>query len=255
MLLDSLREPGGSAIGWTGRTWNPTVGCTEVSEGCDGCYARVQSERLQRFGQVKYEFGFTPRPWPPHLDLPLTWKKPAFIFVNSMSDLFHKDMPLEYVAQVWRVMLEANWHVYQVLTKRPHWMERVVDEYGLEMADHIWVGTSTESQKFVHNRIPPVLRCRPAMAFISAEPLLQEIDVSAYLGRERGRLNWVISGGESGRTAETRRPAQTDWFRLLRDQCAAAGVPYFHKQGNHRMPGRDRLLDGREHNALPMLES
>ena len=226
-----------------------------MSAGCDGCYARVQSERLKRFGQEKYAHGFLPRTWPDHLEQPLHWKKPAVVFVNSMSDLFHNAFPADYIASVWDVMLRADQHVYQVLTKRPHRMERIIRDRGLELPPHIWLGTSTEEQVFVDNRLPPLLRLAPAVAFASAEPLLGPLNFSRYLGTRRGRLHWVIDGGESGRTAATRRPARHEWFRSIRDQCARAGVPYFHKQGNHHLPGRDRVLDGVTHDALPELRS
>ena len=242
----------GGPIPWCSVTWNPTVGCDEISPGCGRCYARKQAERLQRFGQAKYALGFTPRTWTEHLNRPLEWKKPRFIFVNSMSDLFHRAIPVDYVAQVWDVMCRADWHVFQLLTKRPHRMERILADLGVEFPPHIWLGVSTENQTFADNRIPPLLRTRPALAFVSAEPLLGPVDLSAYLGKGPGRVNWVIDGGESG---PEHTIADYDWFRSIRRQCDAAGVPYFHKQGNAFHSNRDTLLDGREYKAMPALPS
>lgn len=240
----------GGPIPWCSVSWNPTVGCTEISPGCNNCYARVQAERLQRFGQAKYEFGFTPRIWPDHLNKPLEWKRPRFIFVNSMSDLFHIDIPIDYIAQVWDVMVRADWHVYQLLTKRAHRMERILQTIRAELPPHIWLGVSAENQTFVENRIPPLLRTGAGLSFVSAEPLLGPVDLSQYLGHGHGHVNWVIDGGESG---AGRTPADYEWFRQIRDQCDAVEVPYYHKQGNAFHSNRDYLLNGEVRRDMPAL--
>ena len=237
-----------SGIGWTEASWNPTVGCIKVSPGCDHCYAEPLAVKLQQRGIAKYEQGFTPRPWEPHLELPLRWRKPKLIFVDSMSDLFHRAIPREYVAKVWQVMIKADWHTYQLLTKRPHRMVEIITDLQLPLLDHIWLGVSAENCKMANSRIPALLQLPARTRWVSAEPLLEPLDLTRWLSPEQ--INWVVSGAESG---PDRREAEVDWFRSLRDQCRQVGVPYYHKQGGAFHPGRNRELDGVIHDARPSL--
>ena len=232
----------GTKIEWTETTWNPVTGCTQVSPGCDHCYALTIAE--SRRGSAAFPVGFDVQLRPHKLADPLKWKTPARIFVNSMSDLFHRDIPDDYIARIWDTMMKADWHVYQILTKRAHRMAHKIQTLGLPTPPHIWLGVSTENQVMADSRIPALLSIGSARPWISAEPLLGPVDVTAYLND----LCWVVDGGESG---DGRRPADYDWFRSLRDQCQEAGTPYFHKQGNHRFSGKDRDLDGRTWDEYP----
>ena len=225
-----------SKIGWTGHTWNPVTGCTKVSPGCEHCYAEAMAKRWKRSFDVSLK--------PQRLNEPYKWEQPAFVFVNSLSDLFHIKVPDEYIRQIWDTMVGADWHIYQVLTKRPHRMAATIRRLGLETSEHIWLGTSVENQDFAENRIPALLSTEAPVRWISAEPLLGPLALMEYLPD----LAWVVTGGESG---PGRRPAEPDWFRSARDQCAVAGTPFFHKQGNNQHPGRDRDLDGRTWNEYP----
>ena len=229
-------------ISWTTHTWNPVSGCTEVSPGCDHCYARTHSERFR--GSKAFPRGFDVTLRPHKLREPLKWKEPARIFVNSMSDLWHRQIPDEFIKSVWNTMLEADHHVYQVLTKRPDRMEHKIAELGLQLAPHIWLGVSAENQKFADARVPVLLRVSAAVRFVSAEPLLGAVDFRQWLPD----VNWIIVGGESG---PGRRPMDYDWARSIRDQCAERGVAFFYKQGNAFRPGRDDVLDGRVHHEYP----
>lgn len=236
-----------SKIEWTERTLNPTTGCREITSGCDNCYARPMTERLQRMGNPKYAAGFdTIALHPDTLDIPRRRRQPTVYFVNSMSDLFHKDIPRDYLVQVWEMMLETPRHIYQILTKRQEIMRERIVALDLPLPPNIWLGVSVEEQKYAANRIPALLELQPAVAFISAEPLLELIDLTPWLDQ----LDWVICGAESG-PADKRRPFDIGWARSLRNQCAAFGVPYFYKQGSGRWPGKNRLLDGEYHNGRP----
>ncbi|HEY8691117.1 MAG TPA: phage Gp37/Gp68 family protein [Chloroflexota bacterium] len=300
---------GDTAISWTDKVWNPTTGCSVVSPGCEHCYAEALSLR----------HGWSKKPWtainaaenvvlhPDRLDLPLRWRKPARIFVNSMSDLFHEQIPDWFIDQVFAVMVSAPQHTFQVLTKRPARMrdyltapdrERDISEQvcasqmpvgcplykcsedcemdGIEwLAPNIWLGTSVEDQRRADERIPDLVATPAAVRFLSCEPLLGQIDLTPWLpyytacGASRDPetvaaldelfravvkrmggpgIDWVIDGGESGPGF---RAANPDWFRSLRDQCAAAGIRYFHKQDSGLRPGKGTLLDGVEHHAFP----
>lgn len=233
-----------STIEWTDATWNPVTGCTQVSAGCDHCYAMTFAERFRGVLNHPYEQGFDLRLWPERLELPLRWRKPRRIFVNSMSDLFHADVPEDYIRRVFDTMVRADQHIYQVLTKRPQRLAKLAKT--LPWPEHIWVGVSVESNEAAWRadflrRVPATVR------FISAEPLIGPIDQLELDG-----IHWVITGGESGLG---HRPCNPDWVRDARDRCVAEQVAYFHKQWGGRtskMGGRE--LDGRTWDEMPMVE-
>jgi len=230
-----------SAIEWTESTWNPVTGCTKISPGCKHCYAERMAKRLQAMGQENYRNGFQLTLQSHMLELPLRWKKPQTIFVNSMSDLFHKNVSLDYIQQVFDVMRRASWHRFQLLTKRA---DRIaaLDQH-LLWAPNIWMGVSVENGKY-RSRIDHLRATRATIKFLSLEPLLgplQELDL-------RG-IDWVIVGGESGPKA---RPMDPAWAKDLRDQCWRAKVPFFFKQwGGKNKKQAGRLLDGRTWDQMP----
>jgi protein gp37 len=235
-----------SSIEWTDATWNPVRGCTKVSPGCAHCYAEVFAERFRGVQGHPYEQGFDLRLVPGKLAEPFRWTKPKMIFVNSMSDLFHEEVPDEYILRVVEVMKLANWHTYQVLTKRS---ERLRDLLGTRLRfaaklPHIWWGVSVENRKHGLPRIQQLQAAPAKVRFLSVEPLLES------LGRlDLSGLDWVIVGGESGPGA---RPLQKEWATSIRDQCRDAGVPFFFKQwGGVRKGSTGRLLDGRSYDELP----
>ncbi len=236
-----------SAIEWTDATWNPVTGCTKVSPGCAHCYAETFAERFRGVPGHPYEQGFDLKLWPARLELPLQWKRPRMIFVNSMSDLFHADVPDEYVREVFDVMRRADWHTFQVLTKRP---ERTVElSSTLPWPDNVWMGTSVENQRFT-TRITELRKTAARVKFLSCEPLLGPLRL------DLADIDWVIVGGESGHRA---RPMRLAWATSVRDQCADAGVPFFFKQwGAHDEQGvrvgktrAGRVLDGRTWDDMP----
>ena len=229
-------------IAWTESTWNPVSGCTQVSPGCDNCYALELAERFR--GTKAYPNGFDITLRPHRLNDPFKWKKPSRIFVNSMSDLFHKDIPKDYLAKIWDVMVHADHHIYQILTKRPHRMRVHLEKYGFGIPGHIWLGVSAENQKMWDSRVPELLRIPAAVRFVSAEPLLEHIDMGNTYG-----LHWVIAGGESG---YKRRPMAKDWVRSIRDQCVSSETAFFYKQGSALKPGQDNELDGRTWEEVPV---
>ncbi len=234
-----------SGIEWTDATWNPVTGCTKVSPGCKNCYAERLAARLRAMGNPRYRNGFVVTLQPDQLDLPLRWRRPKRIFVNSMSDLFHESVPDEYIRQVFDMMERAHWHVFQILTKRS---ERLVAlAPSLPWPPHVWQGVSVESEKYV-GRIEDLRQVPAAVRFLSVEPLLGPIPQLPL-----DRIHWVIVGGESG---PGRRAASPEWVRLVRDQCVAAGVPFFFKQWGGRTPkSRGRLLDGRTWDEMPDVRS
>jgi protein gp37 len=239
-----------SKIEWTDATWNPTRGCTKISPGCAHCYAEVFAERFRGVKGHPYEQGFDLRLIPEKLGEPLKWKTPRRIFVNSMSDLFHEDIPDGYIASVVDVMLQADWHIYQVLTKRSARMRELLKSR-LRMAaarPHIWWGVSVENKKYGLPRIQHLHSAPAAMKFLSIEPLLEdlgEIDLTD--------IDWVIVGGESGPGA---RPMLRDWVVSIRRQCRQRGVPFFFKQwGGVRKKKAGRLLDGRTYDEMPVVGS
>jgi protein gp37 len=228
-----------SAIEWTEATWNPTIGCTKISPGCERCYA----ERITRRFPGTYPNGFDLTLRPHALDLPLHWRRPRTVFVNSMSDLFHVDVPESFIRQVFEVMKQCPRHTFQVLTKRAERLARVAKR--LPWPANVWMGVSVESPTYAW-RIDYLRRVPSAVRFISAEPLLEPLP-----GLNLENIHWLIAGGESQAGA---RPADMRWFEDLRDQCRAAGVAFFLKQlGGHpgKRGGEDARLGGRRWIELP----
>jgi protein gp37 len=213
----------GSDIEWTESTWNPVTGCNKISPGCKHCYAERMAERLQAMGQPNYRNGFRLTMQPQMLELPLQWKRPQTIFVNSMSDLFHKDVPLHYIQQVFGVMRRAHWHRFQVLTKRAERLASLDAE--IEWPPNVWMGVSVENADYV-DRIDDLRQTHAAVKFLSLEPLLGPLPSLDLAG-----IDWVIVGGESGPKA---RPMGLAWARSLVEQCRAAGVACFVKQLGRR---------------------
>lgn len=239
-----------SSIEWTDATWNPVRGCTKISPGCKHCYAERFAERFRGVKGHPFEQGFDLRLIPGKLAEPLKWRVPKKIFVNSVSDLFHEGVPDSYIEQVCRVMVSANWHTYQVLTKRSARMRDLL-KGKLKFAavqKHIWWGVSVEDRQYGVPRIAHLQQAQPAMSFLSIEPLIEhlgEIDLNG--------IAWVIVGGESGPGA---RSLERDWVVSLRRQCHAANVAFFFKQwGGVRKHKTGRLLDGRTYNETPVLSS
>lgn len=247
-----------SSIEWTDTTWNPTTGCDRVSIGCDHCYAQTLAKRLQAMGNQRYQKDGDPRTSGPGFGLtvhqdkllePYLWKRPKRVFVNSMSDLFHPDVPTEFIHAVFDVMADVPQHHFQILTKRPRRMGSVVscwyEAKQREPLANVWLGTSVENQKWADQRIP-LLKSAPAgVRFLSCEPLLGPIELL-----ETSSLDWVIVGGESGGHA---RPMAEDWVLSLRDQCRVAGIAFFFKQWGGRTPkAGGRLLDRRTWDEYPV---
>jgi len=230
-----------SSIEWTESTWNPVTGCTKVSPGCAHCYAERMAKRLQAMGQPNYVNGFKVAIHEHVVELPLRWKKPQAIFVNSMSDLFHKNVPASFIARLFRVMNNANWHRFQILTKRSGRLRQLAPN--LRWAPHIWMGVTVESAPYLR-RADDLRETEAHVKFLSLEPLLGPLPT---LNLEA--IDWVIVGGESGPRA---RPMSADWVRPIRDACLAAGVPFFFKQwGGTRKAKTGRLLDGRTWDEMP----
>jgi protein gp37 len=231
----------GSTIEWTEATWNPVTGCTKISPGCKHCYAERMAERLQAMGQQNYVNGFLLTLQPQMLELPLRWKKPQTIFVNSMSDLFHEDVPLDYIQRVFDIMRRAHWHRFQVLTKRSERLAELNAE--IEWTPNIWMGVSVESHAY-RSRVDDLRATRAIVKFLSLEPLLGPLDDLNLAG-----IDWVIVGGESGPKA---RPMDPAWAANLRDQCQRAAVPFFFKQwGGKNKKRKGRFLEGRTWDEMP----
>lgn len=209
-----------SKIEWTEQTWNPVTGCTKVSPGCKHCYAEVMAKRLQAMGTPGYENGFKLSLLPERLCQPYQRRKPTMYFVNSMSDLFHEEVPFEFIEKVMKVIEETPWHTYQILTKRSARMRKYFETR--TVPENAWLGVSVEDQEYGKPRIPDLQAIKAKTRFLSVEPLLES------LGRIRLRgIHWVIVGGESGRGA---RPMEEEWVLKLRDQCERADVDFFFKQ-------------------------
>lgn len=235
-----------SKIEWTDATWNPVRGCTKISPGCKFCYAERFAERFRGVAGHPYEQGFDLRLVPDHLADPLRWSSPKMIFVNSMSDLFHQDVPDDFIVSVVQVMKLANWHTYQVLTKRS---ERMRDMLNGKLAfarmhDHIWWGVSVEDRKYGVPRIDDLRQAKVAMRFLSVEPLLEDVSPLDLRG-----IHWVIVGGESGPGA---RPMLEQWVLAVQKDCHPANVPFFFKQwGGLQKKKAGRLLCGRIYDEMP----
>ncbi len=230
-----------SEIEWTDSTWNPLTGCTKISPGCEHCYAERMARRLHAIGHPNYFNGFRLTMHEGALHLPLLWKRPQTVFVNSMSDLFHKDVPLDFILRVFGVMLRADWHVFQILTKRS---ERLLDlDQVLPWAPHIWMGVSIESREYAC-RIDHLRQTGAHVKFLSFEPLLGPVGNIDLQG-----IDWVVVGGESGPHA---RPMDPAWVIDIRDQCARSRVPFFFKQwGGSRRKRAGRELEGRTWDEMP----
>ncbi len=245
-----------SPIEWTDATWNPVTGCTKVSPGCKHCYAQTFAERFRGVPGHPFEQGFDLRLWPQRLELPLAWKKPRRIFVNSMSDLFHEKVPTRFVDSVFRTMGLASQHRFQLLTKRADRMAEYVLKraalHGPLEATHpnVWLGVSVETQPYV-TRAEKLATLPSVVRFLSCEPLLGPLDLRGVLGASA--INWVIVGGESGPHA---RPMEADWVRGIRKQCVEARVPFFFKQwGGTRKHLTGRILDRRTWDQMPAPQS
>lgn len=232
-----------SSIEWTESTWNPLTGCTKISPGCKHCYAERMAKRLQAMGQPNYARGFQLTLHENALEKPLEWKKPQVIFVNSMSDLFHKDVPVEFILEVFDVMRRAHWHTFQVLTKRAERLEEINPQ--IDWPANVWMGVSIETQDYVY-RIDHLRRTNAKVKFLSLEPLLGPLENLNLRG-----INWAIVGGESGPGA---RPVMQEWVTSIRDQCLAAKVPFFFKQwGGVHKKRAGRILEGRTWDEMPLL--
>jgi protein gp37 len=276
-----------TAIEWTDATWNPTTGCTQVSPGCDRCYALTLSERFRGVPGHYFENGFDVQLRPDKLDQPLRWKKPRRIFVNSMSDLFHDDIPDAYIALVFGVMATAKQHSFQLLTKRHGRMRSLLNNIGFRASiatdapvewplPNVWLGVSVENQQWADIRIPALVDTPAAIRFLSCEPLLGPVDLSRHLTTAHSwesldygtqydvekLIDWVIVGGESGRGA---RPMRADWARGLRDDCQNADIAFhfkqwgaYHPDGTLARGGKHdtgRVLDGRTWDEFPEVAS
>lgn len=251
-----------TAIEWTDATWNPMTGCTRVSAGCDRCYAECLAHRLLAATYLarkpvidtpeNCQDPFAVRIWPERLSLPERWKTPRRVFVNSMSDLFHKDIPEDFTRDCFRVMRRVRHHVYQILTKRParaaRFVARNADLFPKGLPGHIWIGTSVENQDTAH-RIRHLLVVPAMVRFLSCEPLIGPVELAPFVNSPE-KLHWVIVGGESGIGA---RPMHPDWARQLRDTCLSNQVPFFFKQWGGRTPkAGGRELDGRTWDEYPV---
>lgn len=234
-----------SAIEWTEATWNPVTGCTKISPGCDNCYAERLALRLQAMGQPNYANGFELTLQERMLELPLKWKTPQVIFVNSMSDLFHKDVPEDYILRVFDVMRRASHHVFQVLTKRSQRLARLSPKLG--WPPNVWMGVSVENAEYKF-RINQLRETDANVKFLSLEPLLGPLP-----GLDLSGVDWVIVGGESGPGA---RAMRREWVLDIRDQCKAAGIPFFFKQwGGTNKKKTGRLLENRTWDEMPLAAS
>ncbi len=234
-----------SSIEWTEMTWNPTTGCSKISAGCKFCYAEIMTRRLKAMGQEKYSEGFkVVKPHPISLNVPYTWKTSKIVFVNSMSDLFHEAIPLDYIKQVFHVMNDNPQHVFQVLTKRAERLFEVHKE--LKWTHNIWMGVSVENQEVI-NRIDFLRETKAKVKFLSLEPL-----IGALSNLNLNEIDWVIVGGESGHRP---RPMESDWVLDIQEQCEKADVAFFFKQwGGKNKKAAGRILNGRTYDEMPKIE-
>ena len=231
-----------SKIEWTDSTWNPVTGCQPVSPGCDHCYAQRFAERFRGVAGNAFEQGFDLQLRPEWLEIPRRWKRPRRIFVGSMTDLFQKDVPDEYICRIFTTMEQASWHTYQLLTKRSARLAKLAPI--LPWPPHVWVGVSVELERYTW-RVDHLRQVPAQVRFISAEPLLGPLT-----GINLDGIHWVITGGESGPGA---RPCDPAWVRDLRDRCQSQGIAFFHKQwGGPARKASGRLLDGRTWDEFPI---
>lgn len=230
-----------SSIEWTGTTWNPVTGCTKLSHGCKFCYAERMSKRLKAMGVDKYKNGFSITIHESLLEEPLKWKEPRLVFVNSMSDLFHRSVPTDFIKNVFEIMNQVPQHTFQILTKRP---SRIVAlDSKLDWTPNIWLGTSIESERWL-NRLSQLKETGAQTRFLSLEPLLGPLP-----DLDLADIDWVIVGGESGPGA---RPMQADWVREIRDNCIARKIPFFFKQWGGVFKKRTgRILDNKVWDQMP----
>ncbi len=232
----------GSQIEWTEATWNPVTGCTKISAGCQNCYAERMAKRLKAMGQPNYRNGFRVTVHPHALGMPLGWKKPKMVFVNSMSDLFHEDVPFEFIQQTFDVMRKAHRHTFQVLTKRSVRLLELSEQ--IDWPANVWMGVSVESERFLR-RIDHLRGTGARTRFLSLEPLLGPLGKLDLAG-----IHWAIVGGESGPGA---RPMEPEWVTEIRDQCGARRVPFFFKQwGGFNKKKNGRSLEGRTWDEMPV---
>ena len=230
-----------SKIEWTNSTWSPLTGCDKISPGCKNCYAEKMALRLQAMGQKKYSNGFKLALHEEALSIPLKWKKSKVIFVNSMSDLFHKDVPIDFIQKIFSVMRQAHWHIFQILTKRSdvllHWDKQI------DWPENVWMGVSVENQRYA-NRVNDLIKTHAKIKFISIEPLLGPIE---KINLEK--IDWVIVGGESGPNS---RPMKEEWVINLKNQCIKKNVPFFFKQwGGTNKKKAGRILENRTWDEMP----
>ena len=234
-----------STIEWTEATWNPVTGCTKISPGCKFCYAERMAKRLEAMGQANYANGFRLTLQPHMLERPLSWKKPQMIFVNSMSDLFHRDVPLDYILQVFDAMARAHWHQFQVLTKRAKRVEQLNSV--IDWPENVWMGVSVETSEYGY-RIDHLRRTDAHIKFLSLEPLLGPLPNLNLDG-----IHWAIVGGESGPGA---RPIEKNWVTDIQLQCRRADVPFFFKQwGGFNKKKTGRTLNNRTWDEMPRAAS
>jgi len=230
-----------SKIEWTGSTWNPITGCTKHSDGCQYCYAEKMATRLKNMGLSKYNNAFKLTLHPDNIEDPLNMKKPQTIFVCSMSDIFHKDVPDEFILKLFEVMNKAHWHTFQVLTKRAERISELNDK--INWTNNIWLGTTVEDTK-VLNRIDHLRHSSAYIKFLSIEPLLENID-----NMNLKNIDWVIVGGESGPKA---RPIKEEWVKNIQEQCKSSNVPFFFKQwGGKNKKKAGRLLNNKTYDEMP----
>jgi protein gp37 len=233
-----------SSIEWTESTWNPVTGCNKISPGCKFCYAERLAKRLKAMGSQNYANGFNLTLQPNQLYLPLEWKKPRVIFVNSMSDLFHEEIPTEYIKKIFDIMNKAHWHTFQILTKRSENLVQLAPH--LNWSKNIWMGVSVENNDYVH-RIKDLIKIPASVRFLSLEPLIGPLPGLRLRG-----IDWVIVGGESGPGC---RPIEISWARDIRDKCNSMNVPFFFKQwGGVHKKRKGRKLDNKYWDEMPIVK-
>ncbi|MBL0327020.1 MAG: phage Gp37/Gp68 family protein [Cytophagaceae bacterium] len=232
-------------IEWTESTWNPITGCDKITSGCKFCYAEIMTRRLQAMGQEKYKNGFEVTLHPDTLQEPYNWKKPKMIFVNSMSDLFHKDVPIEYIQKIFKVMKENPQHVFQILTKRADILNYYDSEGWLDWSHNIWMGVTVEDAN-VMKRIDQLRTTGAKVKFLSCEPLITDLP-----NMNLQNIDWVIVGGESGRTP---RPIKEEWVLNIKEQCNAQKTAFYFKQwGGTNKKKNGRLLEGKSYSEMPTI--